>query len=167
MTTLICLDATKCVLLNSFTLYKDDNKDFKIQRRDGNENIAEKVKLRSSSLYRNYSSPLPLSNVGEPSWSYPSAYLYPSAERETKFGYFHVVVVQKRGKKRRTKRRDARAKLLFCLLNLLFFWRSCCRPRRWIFKSLVWRKPLPGNSKFPLPVDVHRSKTSSLALPNK
>ena len=98
MTTLICLDATKCVLLNSFTLQKDDNKDFKIQRRDGNENIAEKVKLRSSSLYRNYSSPLPLSNVGEPSWSYPGAYPYPSAERETKFGYFHVVVVQKRAK---------------------------------------------------------------------
>ena len=98
MTTLICLDATKCVLLNSFTLQKDDNKDFKIQRRDGNENIAEKVKLRSSSLYRNYSSQLPLSNVGEPSWSYPGAYPYPSAERETKFGYFHVVVVQKRAK---------------------------------------------------------------------
>ena len=33
---------------------------FKIQRRDGNENVAEKVKLRSSSLYRNYSFPLPL-----------------------------------------------------------------------------------------------------------
>ena len=35
------------------------------------------------------------------------------------------------------KKRDARAKLLFCLLNLLFFWRSCCRPRRWILKSLL------------------------------
>ena len=167
MTTLICHDAIKCVLLNSFTLYKDDNKDFKTQRRDGNENIAEKVKLRSSSLYRNYSSQLPLSNVGEPSWSYPSAYPYPSAERETKIEVFSRGSRAKTGKKYRTKRRDACAKLLFCLLNLLFFWRSCCRPRRWIFKSLMWRQPLAGNSKPSLPVDVHRSKTSSLALPNK
>ena len=58
---------------------------------------------------------------------------YPSAERETKFHrclltfpikreirHFHVVVVQKRVKKC-TKKRDARVKLLFCLLNLLFF----------------------------------------------
>ena len=45
------------------------NRDFKIQRRDGNENVAEKVNLPSFSLYRNYSYPLTLSNVGEPSWS--------------------------------------------------------------------------------------------------
>ena len=58
---------------------------------------------------------------------------YPSAAGETKFRrclftystkreirHFHVVVVQKRAKKC-TKERDARAKLLFCLLNVLFF----------------------------------------------
>ena len=39
----------------------------KIQRRDGNENVALKVNLRSFSLYRDYSYPLTLSNVGEPS----------------------------------------------------------------------------------------------------
>ena len=57
---------------------------------------------------------------------------YPSTAAETKFcrclftssikreiRHFHVVVVQKRAKKC-TKERDARAKLLFCLLNLLF-----------------------------------------------
>ena len=45
------------------------SRDFKIQRRDGNENVAKKVNLRSFSLYRNYWYPLTLSNVGEPSWS--------------------------------------------------------------------------------------------------
>ena len=45
------------------------SRDFKIQRRDGNENVAKKVNLRSFSLYRNYLYPLTLSNVGEPSWS--------------------------------------------------------------------------------------------------
>ena len=43
---------------------------FKIQRREGKENVAEKVNLRSFSLYRNFSYPLTLSNVGEPSWSW-------------------------------------------------------------------------------------------------
>ena len=45
------------------------NRDFKVQRRDGNENVALKVNLRPFSLHRNYSYPLTLSNVGEPSWS--------------------------------------------------------------------------------------------------
>ena len=45
------------------------NRDFKIRRRDGDENVAEKVNLRSFSLYRNYSYTLTLSNVGEHSWS--------------------------------------------------------------------------------------------------
>ena len=44
--------------------------DFTIQRRrDGNENVARKVNLHSFILYRSYSQPLTLSNVGEPSWS--------------------------------------------------------------------------------------------------
>ena len=58
---------------------------------------------------------------------------YPSTEREIKFRrslltssikleirHCYVVVVQKRAKKC-TKKRDARAKLLFCFWNLLFF----------------------------------------------
>ena len=47
----------------------NNNRDFKIQGRVGNENVALKVNLRSFSLYRNYFYPLTLSNVGEPSWS--------------------------------------------------------------------------------------------------
>ena len=39
--------------------------------------------------------------------------------------------------KKCTKKCDARTKLLLCLLNLLFFLRSRCRPRRWILKSLL------------------------------
>ena len=39
----------------------------KIQRPDGNENVALKVNLRFFSLYSDYSYPLTLSNVGEPS----------------------------------------------------------------------------------------------------
>ena len=35
------------------------------------------------------------------------------------------------------KNLDARAKLLFCLLNLLFFRRPRCHTRRWILKSLL------------------------------
>ena len=42
-------------------------RDFKIQRRDGDKNVAEKVNLRSFSLYTDYSYPLTLSIVGEPS----------------------------------------------------------------------------------------------------
>ena len=37
------------------------------QRRDGNENVAQKENLLSFSLYSDYSYPLTLSNVGEPS----------------------------------------------------------------------------------------------------
>ena len=50
-------------------------------------------------------------------------------------------------------------------------------PKKWscvlpVFTVIIpihflWRKPLPGNSKFLLPVDVRRSKTSLLALPNQ
>ena len=39
--------------------------------------------------------------------------------------------------KKCTKKCDARAKLLFCLFNLLFFWRSRCRSRRWILQKKV------------------------------
>ena len=46
------------------------SREFKIQRRDGYENVALKLNLRSFSLYRDYSYPLTLANVREPSWSW-------------------------------------------------------------------------------------------------
>ena len=42
--------------------------------------------------------------------------------------------------KKCTKRWDTRAKLLFCLLNLLLFSRSRCRRRRRILRSLLMRE---------------------------
>ena len=41
--------------------------------------------------------------------------------------------------KKCTKKRGTRAELLFCLFNLLLFWRSRCRRRRGILKSLLLR----------------------------
>ena len=53
---------------NIFSIHTDtDNRDFKVQRRDGNKNVAYKVNLFSFSLYIDYSYPLTLSVVGEPS----------------------------------------------------------------------------------------------------
>ena len=46
---------------------QDNIRDFKIQRRGGNENAALNVNLRSFSLYSDYFYPLTLSNVGKPS----------------------------------------------------------------------------------------------------
>ena len=76
---------------------------------------------------------------------------HPSSERKRKFchclftstskreiRYFHVVVVLTVTVKKCTKKRDARAKLLFCLVKLLLFWRSRCRHRRGILKSVLF-----------------------------
>ena len=49
---------------------------------------------------------------------------------------FHVVVVQWTSRKR-TKKRNARAELLFWSLNLLFFWRRRCGRRRSCLSSLL------------------------------
>ena len=68
----------------------------------------KKVNLSSFSLYRDYSYPRPLSNVGE---SYPkqnSKVPYPSSYREIKFRRCLFTSSTKS------------AKLLFCLLNLFF-----------------------------------------------
>ena len=54
------------------TSFSRKSRDFKIQRRDGNVNVAQKENLRSFSLYSDYSYPLTLSNVGEPSWTWIS-----------------------------------------------------------------------------------------------
>ena len=58
--------------------------------------------------------------------------------------HFHFVVVQKREKK--CRKVWYTSEVVVCLLNLLFFWPSRCRPRRWILSSLlivsknVWRR---------------------------
>ena len=51
---------------------EDTIREFKIQRPNSKENIAQKVNLRSFSLYSDYSYPLTLSIIGEPSWSWIS-----------------------------------------------------------------------------------------------
>ena len=43
--------------------------DFTIGRREGSENVASKMNLRSFGLYRDYFNSLTSSNVGEPSRS--------------------------------------------------------------------------------------------------
>ena len=105
--------------------------------------------MRSFSLYSDYSYLLTLSNVGKPSWSWISSNIS-KLRKWNKISSFLVYVLHKtrnkafsrRGRakmgKKYTKKCDARAKLLFCLLNLLFFWRSRCRQRRWILSSIIW-----------------------------
>ena len=65
-----------------------------------------------------------------------------SIKREIR--HFHVVVVQKS------------ANLLF--LCVFFFWRSRCRPRRWILKSLIitWRIRQTVNVRFKLWISRNR-----------
>ena len=46
-------------------------------------------------------------------------------------------MLKKKRAEKCTKKRGARAKLLFCKSNLLSFWRSRYRLHRWILKSLV------------------------------
>ena len=53
-------------MMTAITFTRQNN-DFKIQQRDSNENVAEKVNERSFSLYRDFSYYLTLSNVREPS----------------------------------------------------------------------------------------------------
>ena len=60
--------------------------------------------------------------------------MFPSSTKR-EFRHFHVVVGQRR-QRNVQKKRDARAKLLFCQSNLLLFCRSRCRPRRRCLRSL-------------------------------
>ena len=124
------------------------NRDFKIQRRHGNENVSQKVNLRSFSLHHHYSYTLTLSNVGEPSWNWiPRDHIQVQKE---KISLLIVYVLHKtrnyafsrRNRAKRTiemykKKCDARAKLLFCLLNLLFSLTFSLRSPCWIWKSLI------------------------------
>ena len=63
-----------------------------------------------------------------------SGHLFTSSIKR-EFSHFPLVVAVT--VKKWTRKRDARAELLFCLFNQLLFWRSCCRRRRGILKSLV------------------------------
>jgi len=63
----------------------------------------------------------------------------------------HVVVVQ--GLQRKcTKKRDARAELLFCSLNLLLIWRCRCRRRRSFVRSLLSRNANANMNNEDLPL---------------
>ena len=96
----------------------------------------KKVNLSSFSLYRDYSYPRPLSNVGESSRSRIPMYHIQVSYREIKFRRCLFTSSTKS------------AKLLFCLLNLfflfvclffvclLFLTFSCCGHVSWILKSL-------------------------------
>ena len=102
--------------------------DLKIQGRDGNENVAWKMNLRSFSLDRNYSYPLTLSNVGKPSWSWiPRDHIQIISEREIKLlllvyilhKTWHLALSRRSRAEtanKCTKKCDARGKLLFCIL---------------------------------------------------
>ena len=59
-----------------------------------------------------------------------------TSSTKSEFWHFHVVIAQRRANKC-TKKRDAHAKLLFCLSNLLLFCRSCCCRRRFCLSSLL------------------------------
>ena len=93
---------------------------------------------------------LTLSNVGELSWSWISKNRnHVPAERERKFcrplfafstkreiRHFYVVVERWRQRNHVQKNLDARPKLLFSLLKVFLFWRSRCRRRRRLLRSL-------------------------------
>ena len=123
------------------TLDKDDD--------DGSENVGKKMNLRSFKLNRVYLDPLSMSNAGDFSWSWILKGFYSGSKRGRKIRRrmstssikrqirrFHVVVVQWTSKKC-TKKRDARAELLFWSLNLLFFWSRRCGRRRGCLSSLL------------------------------
>ena len=74
---------------------------------DGSQNITRKMNLRRFKLYRAYLEPLNSSNLG----AFFRRMSTSSTKRRT--GRFHVVVMQYTSKKC-TKKRDARADLLFC-----------------------------------------------------
>ena len=107
------------------TLSKDD---------DSSENVSKQMNLRSFKLNPVYLDPLNMSNAGDFSWSWirkdfiqvqiekgKYVVVCPStSSMKRPVRRFHVVVVQWTSKKC-TKKRDARAELLFWSLNLLFF----------------------------------------------
>ena len=110
------------------TLSKDDD--------DGSEFVVKKMNLRSFKPNRVCLDPLNMPNTGDFSWSWILKGFYSGSKRGRKIRRrmstssikrqirrLHDVVVQWTSKKC-TKKRDARAQLLFWSLNLLFFSKS-------------------------------------------
>ena len=118
---------------------------------DGSENVPKKMNLRSFKLNRVYLDPLNMSNAGDFSWSWILKDFIQVQKEEGKFVVvcprppierqirrFHVVVQWT--SKKCTKKRDARAELLFWSLNLLLSW-NCRRCRRSCLSSLTLLSP--------------------------
>ena len=108
----------------------------------------KKMNLRSFKLNRVYLDPLNMSNAGDFSWSWILKDFIQVQKQEGKFVVvlftssikrqirrFHVVIVQWTSRKW-TKKRGARAELLFWSLKLLFFWSRRCGRRRSCLSSL-------------------------------
>ena len=115
------------------------------------------MNLRSFKLNRVYLDLLNTPNAGDFFWSWILKDFTQVQKEEGKFVVvyistssikrqirrFHVVVVQWTSKEC-TKKRDARAELLFWSLNLLFFWSRRCGRRRscfWLLNFLVRNLP--------------------------
>ena len=105
---------------------------------------------RSFKFNRVYLDPRNMSNAGDFSWSWILNGFYSGSKRGRKIcrgmftpsikrqiRTFHVVVVHWTSKKC-TKKRDARAELLFWSLNLLFFRSLRCGRRRGCLSSLMF-----------------------------
>ena len=116
---------------------------------NGRENVALKVNSPFFNLHRDFSNWLCQINANSPGVEFLRALfnfrkrkkvhcclVTSSITREIR--HFHIVVVHRKARKC-TKKCDASAKLLFCLLNLLIFWRSGCRHRRQILRFLLLR----------------------------
>ena len=128
---------------------------------DGSENVPKKMNLLSFKLNRVYLDPLNMSNAGDFSWSWILKDFIQVQKEEGKFVVvcprppierqirrFHVVVQWTSNKC--TKKRDARAELLFWSLNLLFFG-NCSRRRRCrrsCLSSLILLSPFIDHEMF-------------------
>ena len=124
-----------------------------ISRRQRPQKRPLKVNLRSFNLHRDYSNSLSNASKLYLSWIHKK-WPCSSSEKERKFSrrlfassinreIRHLVVRWRQG----NFNCDARAELLFCLFNLLLFWRSPCRRRRWhlklpaVFIACPWTDP--------------------------
>ena len=92
---------------------------------DGSENMTKKMNLHPFKLYRVYLEQLNSSNVGDFSWSWIlKGFIHVQIEKGNLLSYVHVLYktshweVSRRSRavdvQKCTKKRDARAELLFC-----------------------------------------------------
>ena len=69
---MLCIEgscALSCYITQTGWQVDHNSRDVTIRRREGSENVASKMNLRSFNLYRDYSNSLTLSGVSEPSRS--------------------------------------------------------------------------------------------------